>query len=241
MKKYTNDVQELKNGTVDDQEEHGEVDKVVEEKSSSATPAFSFGSKPTTSPTTKPFTGFAMDPEAAPATKTNDKTSSFSGFSFASSTPTPAPVPAVPAPAPAPTTVTPSETPNDTSASNSDQVIKTVNEDDEELYECRAKYRKFIDESKEWKTYSAGILRLTKSKSKGTCQIVIRDATVGKVQFNVGVAKNMVFQEPKISKGKGSILFIATQDLKRGPEKFILVAKDVDSNGLYAKLKTITN
>ena len=205
--------------------------------SSSAESGFSFGKSLSSSvatdtkssATTKPFTGFSFKP--ASTTTTTAATSKTPTFNFN--------------PSPAPTTA--NSTPpavnidNDNSNETADAiegVQKQINEDEEELYSCRAKHRKFVDG--QWKSYQAGLLRITKSKSRGTHQLVIRTESIGKVIFNIGIAKGMDFKEPKLGKINANILFVAIENENKGPESFMLVLSKACASDLYDKLKSIT-
>jgi hypothetical protein len=234
LEKYSKRVEEVKDSdgvrtgantgasTISDVVKESKEEESSNSKSASGFGGFSFG-------------GGASTSDIAEAASTSSK-KEFSGFSFGPATTTTT----APPKSAAPTTTPILTSPSTTEEANPDQVVKAVNEDEEELFECRAKYRKFIEEEKVWKSYSVGILRVSKSKSNGSSKLVIRDATVGKVQFNVGVAKGMMVKEPQKSKGKGNIFFVAIQDPKVGPEKFLLVVKAEDADGLYASMKSIT-
>jgi len=121
-----------------------------------------------------------------------------------------------------------------------EELTKVVDEDLEDLYECKAKYRKWITADKEWKTYSAGNLRISKSKSRNTYQLVIRDLNVGNVKFNVQVSKDLPVKEPTKSKGKGCLFFSAVQNEGEDLQQFMLMTKEEDIDGLFAVWKTIT-
>jgi len=123
---------------------------------------------------------------------------------------------------------------------NPEELTKVVDEDLEDLYECKAKYRKWITADKEWKTYSAGNLRISKSKSRNTYQLVIRDLNVGNVKFNVQVSKDLPVKEPTKSKGKGCLFFSAVQNEGEDLQQFMLMTKEEDIDGLFAVWKTIT-
>ena len=125
-----------------------------------------------------------------------------------------------------------------TNTEDIEKIAKVVNEDDDELYECKAKYRKFIESENNWKGFAPGTLRLTKSKTTQKAQMVIRNDS-GKVQFNVRVFKGMKFVEQK-AKDKGHLLFGAIQDEAVGPEKFRLTVKLDDFDGLSQSLKSIS-
>lgn len=236
--------------TVNEEKKDNEIQN--SETKGSTGSMFSFGNSLTSNATSSGGSGVGGDKLAfgfssgssatATATTTQESTKSkereFTGFSF-----TPAPSTSSTETTPAPTTSPPMATEKKTEEGyveigKPDQVLKAINEDEEELYECRAKYRKKVD--KEWKSFSAGLMRLTKSKSSGASQLVIRDFNVGKVQFNIGVSKGMDFKEPQITKGKANILFYAVQDQKKGPELFALVVKAEEAGKLHGQLKAIT-
>lgn len=227
MKKYTAKVETV------EKEEDCARQVAVQEKASLSSTVTATSTATTTTTTTgnvKPFTGFSFASSSTSVTTTS----------------APTPVPA-PAPTPAPATATTSndkDAPNYQELLKPDQVLKTINEDEIELYECKAKYRKQITSTtdtnkKEWKSYSAGTLRITKSKSNHTYQLVIRDLNVGKVQFNISLSQGMNFNKPVVSKGKASILFVAVQDPKKGAELFALIVKMEDKDGLYGILSSI--
>jgi len=194
-----------------------------------------------TSSPPKPFTGFSFTPAPTSAVPTTEKTSgtSSTGFSF---NPISSTVPAPVAPTTTITSTTESEPSSTTATNNNNEtegVIKQLGEDEEELFECKAKYRKFVKDEKKWKTYAPGTLRLLKSKSGATNKIVIRDSTLGKVLFNVGVFKGMKFIAPQKAKGTASIRFFAVQDESSGLEQFCLVVKDESADGLFENLKKL--
>lgn len=125
-----------------------------------------------------------------------------------------------------------------TNAEDPEKIAKIVNEDDIELYECKAKHHKFIEKESTWKSFSAGTLRLTQSKTTKKAQLVIRNDS-GKVQFNIRVSEQIKIHTAK-NKVKGDILFGAVQDANVGPEKFRITVKIGDLDGLVEQLKAIT-
>ena len=64
--------------------------------------------------------------------------------------------------------------------------------------------------------------------------------TVGKVQLNICISKDMKFNNPIVTKGKGSIMFLGIMDVNVGVELFCLIVKEDDVHGLFQQLKAIT-
>lgn len=115
------------------------------------------------------------------------------------------------------------------------KVLKVTNEEEEELFLSRGKYRKFMKEEKIWKDFSAGPLRLTRNKTTKKCGIVLRNE-YGNVQLNLAVSKGMTFS--KISNKRiGSVKFAAVQDSDVGFESFLLVVRPEQLDKLHETLE----
>ena len=114
---------------------------------------------------------------------------------------------------------------------------KVVDEnDDNELFSCRAKFTKQIKttkegtEIKEWTPYSDGTLRLFRNNN-GECKMTQWDS-VGKVRLNLFIAKGMSFQKGRV----GTIYFMSMSDEKVGTESYALKVKAGNFEPLYEAL-----
>lgn len=182
----------------------------------SSTPSFSFSSTPAPAAEPKPFTGFSFaTPSAAAPTSISS---------------------------PAPVAVAPALDKNE--ASNADEdadatvIERAVDEDEDEVFSCRAKYLRMVD--KEWKTFEANELRLYRNKKNGTCKIVQRD-DMGRVRLNLIVAKGMpVNMIPRKENARTqNIQILSVMDEEIGPEQFILRTSLDVSDGLFKNLKSL--
>jgi len=115
------------------------------------------------------------------------------------------------------------------------EVSREENTEEDCVYEIRAKYAKLVD--KEWKAYSAGVLRLYRHKTKGSRRLVIRNE-VGKVQLNLTVQPGMKFTK-KESKTTGRVFFSSVQDEQVGVEPFALIVKSSYLSELHEKLEQL--
>lgn len=179
-------------------------EKSNESSSNVSKPLFSFSSQPAESSGTKPFVGFSFG-------KSDQDTPTLNSVSE--------PADAV------------SNNNDDESDSGEPTVVVASNEnqDETELYSCRAKYLRRIAKDtdptkKEWKTCSTGVLRVYKNQKDGKVRVVLRDA-VGKVRLNLPIAKGTTFTKVPVKGGVGGVQFMSMMDEEIGPELFMLRAK----------------
>lgn len=120
-----------------------------------------------------------------------------------------------------------------------DTVLQEENSDEVVLHHVRAKHMKYQD--KQWKKYGAGMLRCYRHKISNKHRLVIRNE-IGKVQFNVGVSKGMMFDKIAKDGKKGKtafVKFMAVEDASKGPEQFMLQVKPECLDSLHDALKSM--
>jgi len=120
-----------------------------------------------------------------------------------------------------------------------DAVLQEENSDEVVLHHVRAKHMKYQD--KQWKKYGAGMLRCYRHKISNKHRLVIRNE-IGKVQFNVGVSKGMMFDKVTKDGKKGKtafVKFMAVEDASKGPEQFMLQVKPECLDSLHDILKSM--
>jgi hypothetical protein len=120
-----------------------------------------------------------------------------------------------------------------------DTVIQEENTDEVVLHYVRAKHMKYED--KQWKKYGAGMLRCYRHKISNKHRLVIRNE-IGKVQFNVGVSRGMMFDKIAKDGKKGKtafVKFMAVEDASKGPEQFMLQVKPECLDSLHDVLKSM--
>ena len=120
-----------------------------------------------------------------------------------------------------------------------DAVLQEENSDEVVLHHVRAKHMKYQD--KQWKKYGAGMLRCYRHKISNKHRLVIRNQ-IGKVQFNVGVSKGMMFDKVTKDGKKGKtafVKFMAVEDASKGPEQFMLQVKPECLDSLHDILKSM--
>eukprot|EP00555_Chaetoceros_dichaeta_P002841 CAMPEP_0198249346 /NCGR_PEP_ID=MMETSP1447-20131203/904_1 /TAXON_ID=420782 /ORGANISM="Chaetoceros dichaeta, Strain CCMP1751" /LENGTH=407 /DNA_ID=CAMNT_0043933959 /DNA_START=74 /DNA_END=1297 /DNA_ORIENTATION=- len=220
----------------DDDEQSGTKDSSngdTDVRVSQVIPAFK--TTPLVSESTKPMQPsstlmFGMPSNTPPAAAAPPKP--FSGFSFAAGPVVSAATPAIPD---APLNSSTTETGDEISKDETTKIEVVTNEEEEELYLCRAKYRKFIKTESIWKDFSAGKLRLCRHKTKKTHYLTLRNE-YGSVQLNLAISKGMTFK--KVPKKKiGSIQFVAVQDSAIGFESFVLVVRPDHLDKLHDTLE----
>ena len=195
-------------------------DKDGETSTSTSKPLFSFASSPAPAAPSKPFTGFSF---GSPAT----------------STPAPAPAPA-PAAAPEKEADASASTEDD-KASGTDKVLAAeANENEEELFACRAIYRReiMVDGKKELKSFAAAPTRLMRNKDDGKSKVLQRNGA-GAVMLNVAISKgaNITVHSKDTKKNKGTVMFISTIDEEVGNEKIWLTTKLANFDEMVKNLK----
>ena len=129
-----------------------------------------------------------------------------------------------------------STTTTTTGTNDKTEVEHAPNEDEEELYTVRAKYRKLYEG--EWKSYAAGVLRLYRHKVHGKCRVDIRN-DIGKVQLSLALPKGMALQKVP-AKGSGCVMFHSIQSEEEGMKSFGLVVKKEHLDTLYDTMKDMT-
>ena len=180
----------------------------------SSTPKFSFGG--------------SAAPAPAPAAK-------FTGFSFGNKAAVP------PAPAPAPVDNEEPENADDDGGAPG-LVAGDVDEDEELLFTCRAKYLRLVPkeggDGKEWKSFSSGPLKLFRNKETGKCKILMRDEAVGQVRLNASVQKGTKIMKGEVSKkGVGTVTFATVLEADVGPENLMLKTKKEFHDRLFSTLE----
>ncbi|GFH50961.1 hypothetical protein CTEN210_07437 [Chaetoceros tenuissimus] len=199
----------------------------------SSTPKFSFGgSTPAPAAAEESSTPkFSFGGSAAPA-----PAATFTGFSFGNKA---AAVP--PAPAPAPVDNEEPENADDDGGAPG-LVAGEVDEDEELLFTCRAKYLRLVPkeggDEKEWKSFSSGPLKLFRNKETGKCKILMRDEAVGQVRLNASVQKGTKIMKGEVSKkGVGTVTFATVLEADVGPENLMLKTKKEFHDRLFSTLE----
>ena len=85
------------------------------------------------------------------------------------------------------------------------------------------------------------MLRCYRHKISNKHRLVIRNQ-IGKVQFNVGVSKGMMFDKVTKDGKKGKtafVKFMAVEDASKGPEQFMLQVKPECLDSLHDILKSM--
>jgi len=195
------------------------------------TPLVSESTKPT-----QPSSTFTFGMPSTTPTAAAPPPKPFSGFSFAAAPVVSATTPAIPVTTPLNPSST--ETSDEQPKDEKTKIEVVTNENEEELYLCRAKYRKFIKTENTWKDFSAGKLKLCRNKTKKNHYLTLRNE-YGSVQLNLAISKGMEFT--KIPKKKiGSVQFIAIQDSAIGFESFILVVRPDSLDKLHETLEEMS-
>lgn len=186
------------------------------------------GGSTSTNDASKQFTGFSFGslPQSGGVSSTSSTSASspaassskpFSGFGFGSNNTV--------ATAPVPTPASAAGDNNEDSFQKEDpaEVIHETNEEEDCTHECRAKYGRMLKGTKEWKLFSAGVLRLYRHKKTDARRMVLRNS-IGKVQLNLAIQKGQKFVETEKS-NKGYVQFMAVQDADVGLEIFMLITR----------------
>jgi len=170
---------------------------------------------------------FGISPKAPAA----EPPAKFTGFSFGAGSVASAPPP----PSNAPVVPSIKEVGDAMPKEETTKVIPVTNEEEDELFLCRGKYRKFIKDEKIWKDFSAGRLRLFRHKITKKCGIILRNE-YGNVQLNLTVSQGMTFSKMP-GKRIGSVKFAAVQDSAIGFESFLLVVRPEQLDKLHETLE----
>ncbi len=189
---------------------------------STSTPTFSFSSAPSPISEPKKFTGFDFKPPTSSAASSSSPAATSASKDDA----------------------TTSEANNNDDGQSENLGAAEVNEDEEELYSCRARFTKMIDEggTKKWKQgFSIGNLRLYRNKKDGTGKLVVRNEVAGLVILNLGIPKGNKFQRAIANKKKdvGSLTFMSVEKAEEGTTMFMIQAKNQYMDPLEMHLKSI--
>jgi len=222
LTKYVTEMEKLQKDCIDrtdedDEEPGGDNNDRIPEviPAFKTTPLVSTSTQFTQPPSSLTFGMSSNTPHAAVAPPKQ-----FNGFSFDAKPVVSAP-PAIPnAPLNSSSTT---DAGDETTKDEKTEVEAVTNEEEEELYLCRAKYRKFIKAESIWKDFSAGKLRLCRHKTKKNHYLTLRNE-YGSVQLNLAISKGMTFKKIP-SKKIGSVQFAAVKDSAIGLESFILVVR----------------
>ncbi|KAL7492510.1 hypothetical protein ACHAWT_002268 [Skeletonema menzelii] len=242
MEQYIDIVDNLQSDEEDDDGDGNNNDGENGQNSSGS--AFSAGSS--NNDENKSFSGFSFASSSAPPLSSGGTTFSFTG----SSAPSPAEAPvastfsfgAQPA---APRSGGSNNTANeDDPTSNPDDgkldIGQEENEDEETLYEVRARLLRMSD--KGWNKQGTGALRLYRNKTSDNKKMVLRNGA-GKVMFNVAVSKGMKFQKVSHQKKGGKdiwfVHFLALEDAHEGPKPVRLNVGESDIGRLHEELEKL--
>ena len=198
-------------------------------------------------PSSSSFSGFSFASSSAPPPSSGGTTFSFTGGS---------------APAPAAATVSKSKptfsfgaqpaaasggsnntTNEDDPTSNPDDgkldIGQEENEDEETLYEVRARLLRMDGE---WRKLGTGALRLYRNKTTDKSRMVQRN-DMGKVMFNVAVSKGMIFNKVSHRTQKGKVLwyvhFVAVEDANEEPKQIKLNISKESIDGFHKELEKL--
>ena len=200
----------------------------------STTPKFSFGGSAAPAPaageSSTPKFSFGGSAAPAPAAQ-------FTGFSFGNNKTVAAP----PAPTPAPADNEEPENADDDGGAPG-LVSGDVDENEELLFTCRAKYLRLVSkeggDGKEWKSFSSGPLKLFRNKETGKCKILMRDEAVGQVRLNASVQKGTKIMKGEVTKkGIGTVTFATVLEADVGPENLMLKTKKEFHDQLFSTLE----
>ena len=243
MEQYIDIVENLQSDEEDDDGDGNNNDGENGQNSSGS--AFSAGSS--NNDENKSFSGFSFASSSAPPLSSGGTTFSFTG----SSAPAPAeatvskPTFSFGAQPAAPRSGGSNNTANeDDPTSNPDDgkldIGQEENEDEETLYEVRARLLRMSD--KGWNKQGTGALRLYRNKTSDNKKMVLRNGA-GKVMFNVAVSKGMKFQKVSHKKKGGKdiwfVHFLAVEDAHEGPKPVRLNVGESDIGRLHEELEKL--
>lgn len=117
-----------------------------------------------------------------------------------------------------------------------EQVEQEKNTEEDILLQVKAKPMKRVDEG--WQKYGAGVCRLYRHKTTSKHRLVVRNQ-IGKVQFNVGVNKQMTFTKEVKDGKKGKLAFVkfvGVEDAAEGPKLIMLQVDPSNVDALHSAL-----